>query len=408
MSQVARALLLKLLAQVDRGGRDSVPIGDRSAHAYFEISDEGERDALHAYLTNAEAAGCVRLEWGRRTAPQDLRRIRIQDPDLLAAWLGVSRTSVQARTISQALAIPMADAPGWLRDAFAESLAQWRLGHSPFRIPPAEAATAINLFRIARAIVAGEQEELDLRRFSIRLLGDPGAVEPLLGRLVGLLRRNPDWAHWREDTDLCHALGLEKFPPALYIKGPLILTYSGTEWDLTPLRPYVALSPDAVDRIRASAPAPYLLTIENLTSFQRQVREIEDAGIVIYTAGYPAPALVRVLGQLDQDLPVPCPFYHWGDRDIEGLHILGKVVTACPRHSITPHLMTIPHPLGSPGISGWSHDERRSLEEVIVKGGIVGDMAREWVQRNLAKLDQEVLNPCSPAASEQPLPGTLS
>ena len=138
------------------------------------------------------------------------------------------------------------------------------------------------------------------------------------------------------------------------------------------------------------------------------MREIEDAGIVIDTAGYPAPALVRVLGQLDQDLPVPCPFYHWGDRDIDGLHLLGKVVTACPRHPITPHLMTIPHPLGIPGISGWSHDERQSLEEVIVKGGVVGDMAREWVQRNLAKLDQEVLNPCSPAASEQPLPGTLS
>ena len=48
MSQIARALLLKLLAQADRGGRITLPIGERSAHAYFTISDLTERDALHA------------------------------------------------------------------------------------------------------------------------------------------------------------------------------------------------------------------------------------------------------------------------------------------------------------------------------------------------------------------------
>lgn len=404
MSQVARTLLLKLLAQVDRGGRDSVPIGDRSAHAYFEITDLAERDALHAYLANAEAAGGVTLEWGRRTAAQDLRRIRIQDPDLLAAWLGVSRTSVRARTICQALATPMADAPGWLRDAFAQALAQWRLGHSPFRIPPAETTAAINLFRIARALAAGEQEGLDLRRFSVHLLGDSKAVESLLGRLVGLLRRNPDWSQWQEDADLFRALGLEKFPPALYIKGPLVLNYGGTDWDLTSLRPYVALSPDAVNQIQASAPVPYLLTIENLVSFQRQVREIQDAGVVIYTAGYPAPALVRVLGELDRALPANCSFYHWGDRDIGGLRILARVVAACPQHPVAPHLMSVPDPRSGPGTGGWSREERRSLEQAIVKGGVVGGLAREWVQRDLAKLEQEALDPISPAANEQPIP----
>ena len=401
MSQIARALLLKLLAQADRGGRDTLPIGERSAHAYFTISDLTERDALHAYLENAQAAGGVTLEWGRRTAAQDLRRIRLQDPDLLAAWLGVSRTAAQARVISQELAEYMADAPGWLRDAFAEALAQWRLGHKPFHIPPAETAAAIRLFRIARAVAAGEQEGLDLRRFSVRLLRDSKAVESLLSRLGGLLRRNPDWASWPEDADLFRALGLEKFPPTLFIKGPLVLDYGGTDWDITPLRPYVGLSPDAVNQIQASAPVPYLLTIENLASFQRQVREIQDAAVVLYTAGYPAPALVRVLGQLDQCLPADRPFYHWGDRDIGGLRILARVVAACPRHPVTPHLMAAPDPESGPGIGGWSRDERRALEQAIAKGGSVGGLAAEWVQRDFGKLEQEALDPASPPDREQ-------
>ena len=39
VSEVARALLLKLLAQVDRGGRDTLPITERSARNYFAVTD---------------------------------------------------------------------------------------------------------------------------------------------------------------------------------------------------------------------------------------------------------------------------------------------------------------------------------------------------------------------------------
>lgn len=363
-AQVARALLLKLLAQVDRGGRDSVPIGERSAHAYFALRDLSERDALHALLQNAQAAGGIVLEWGRGPAAQDLRRIRIRDPDQLAAWLGVSRAATQARAILQGLDPLMADAPSWLRDAYADALRQWRRGGTPYRIAGTEPATAVNLFKAARAIAAGEQEGLDLRRFSVRLLGNSKALEALLGRLGPLLRHNPDWAQWQEDVDLFRVLGLEKFPPPLFLKGPLVLDYGGEDWDLTPLRPFVALSPDAVNRVQASTQVPYLLTIENLASFQRQVREVQDNGIVIYTAGYPAPALVRFLGLLDKCLPAGCPCYHWGDRDLGGLRIHARIAAACSRHPVLPHLMAEPDPATAAGglASRAGLDQSRSAD----------------------------------------------
>ena len=391
-SEVARALLVKLLAQVDRGGRDTLPIGERSARDYFAVTDLTGRDAIHAYLENAEAAGAVTLEWGRRAAAQDLRRIRVKDADRLAAWLGVPRASAQAGAIEELLAPVMSEAPDWLRDAYTQALAQWRLGGSPFRVPAADTAAAIRLFRVARAVAAGEQEGLDLRRFSVQLLGDSKAVESILGRLGGLLRRNPEWSQWGKDAELFRALGLEKFPPPLFIKGPLALEYGGVQWDLTPLRPYVALSPDAVTDIRPTASVPYLLTIENLASFQRQVREIQDQGVVIYTAGFPAPALVRVLGRLDQCLPADCPFYHWGDRDPGGLRIYAKVAAACPAHGVQPHLMTVP----DPGPGGWTEDQRRALGQMIAQGGAAGRLAEAWIAQGLGPLEQEALDPMSP------------
>lgn len=393
MSQVARTLLLKLLAQVDRGGRGSLPVTERSAREYFAVTDLGGRDAIHAHLANAEADGGVTLDWGRRAAAQDLQRIRIRDANRLAAWLGVSRASTRAHAIEQELAPLLTDAPGWLRDTYMEALDQWRLGGSPFRVPAADTVAAIRLFRIARAVAAGQQEGLDLRRFSVHLLGDSKAVESMLTRLGGLLRRNPEWCQWEEDAELFQALGLEKFPPPLFIKGPLALDYGDTQWNLTPLRPYVALSPDAVGDIRSTGPVPYLLTIENLASFQRHVREVQDSGVVVYAAGFPAPSLVRVLEQLDQRLPADCPFYHWGDRDIGGLRIYSKVLTACRNHCVSPHLMSAP----GPDPRGWAEMDRRSLEQAVSRGGAPGRLASEWIARKLGPLEQEALDPVSPA-----------
>ncbi|MCU0833071.1 MAG: DUF2220 family protein [Chromatiaceae bacterium] len=394
-SQVARDLLLKLLGQVDRGGRDTLPIGERSARDYFAVTDLGGRDAIHAYLQNAEAAGGVTLEWGRGAAAQDLQRIRVKDADRLAAWLGVRRACANAAAIEEQLAPVMADAPAWLHEAYAEALAQWRLGDSPFRAPAAETASAVRLFRVARAVAAGEQEGLDLRRFSVRLLGDSKAVESILGRLGGLLRRNPEWSQWDTDAELFQALGLEKFPPPLFIKGPLVLDYGSVQWDMTPLRPYVALSPDAVTDIRSTAYVPYLLTIENLASFQRHVREVQDSGLVIYTAGFPAPALARILAKLDRRLPADCPFYHWGDRDLGGLRIYSKVAEACPAHGVQPHLMN-----GSDGVSrDWTPDERRSLRRAASGGEAAARLAAQWISERLRPAEQESIDPEAPRGS---------
>jgi hypothetical protein len=288
----------------------------------------------------------------------------------------------------------LADAPEWLRDAYAQALDQWRLGGSPFRTPASEPGAAIRLFSVARAVAAGEQEGLDLRRFSAKLLGDSKAVELMLGRLGGLLRRNPEWSQEEEDADPFRSLRLEKFPPPLFVKGPLVLDYGGVQWDLTPLRPYVALSPDAVGEVRPTTPLPYLLTIENLASFQRHVREVQDSGAVIYTAGFPAPSLVRILGRLDRQLPAGCAFFHWGDRDPGGLRIYAKILDACPVHGVEPHLMSLP----DSGSNRWSEDARRSLDQELRKGGAAGRLAEEWLARDLGPLEQESIDPATPRA----------
>jgi hypothetical protein len=112
-------------------------------------------------------------------------------------------------------------------------------------------------------------------------------------------------------------------------------------------------------------------TSENLASFQRHVREIQDSGLVIYTAGFPAPALVQFLQHLDKRLAADCPFYHWGDRDPGGVRIYANIAAAYRRHDVRPHLMSVAVQPSMP----WQHDDLRVLKRWASKDDAAGRLA---------------------------------
>jgi hypothetical protein len=392
MNDVARSLLIKLLAQVDRGGRQTLPITQRAAKEYFALTSLSDRDRVHAVFANAEAAGGVALEWGKGAAAQDLIRIRLVDADKLADWLGMPRACAHADRIAVTLDPLLKDAPKWLRDAYDEALSLWRLGKIAYKIRANETDSAVSLFRVAKAVSCNEQEDLDLRRFSVRLLNDSKAIEGMLTKLAPLLRCNPEWEPFDDSAELFRLLGLEKFPPPIYLKGPLVINYSDVVWDVSSLRPYVGLSPDWVSAVEFSRRPAYLLTIENLSSFQRHVREVDDDGIVIYSAGFLSPALMQMLEFLDRLLDQGCPCYHWGDRDIGGLRIFAHIESGYRRHKVMPHLMSI----ASDNKVYFTKKELTTLEKLACEETEAGSLARTWLQQKLGPMEQEALDPLPP------------
>ncbi len=392
MNDVARSLLTKLLAQVDRGGRETLPITERAAKEYFALDSLSDRDRVHATFANVEAAGGVALEWGRGAAAQDLLRVRLVDADKLADWLGMPRARAHAERIAVELDPLLADSPDWLRDAYDAALGLWRLGKVVFRIQADDTDAAVSLFRAARAVSFNEQEDLDLRRFSVRLLNDSKAIERMLAKLAPLLRRNPEWEPFDDNAELFRVLGLEKFPPPVYLKGPLVINYSGSDWDVGQLRPFVGVAPDQVLGLALSGRPAYLLTIENLSSFQRHVREVEDQGLVIYSAGFPSPALTHLLEKLDANLDRDCPCFHWGDRDVGGLRIFAHVASAFEGHTLQPHLMSAP--MGDEQC--FEAKERAAIEKFANEDSPAGVLANSWLRKGLGPMEQEALDPVAP------------
>jgi hypothetical protein len=129
------------------------------------------------------------------------------------------------------------------------------------------------------------------------------------------------------------SLGLEKFSQPVLMAGPVRL--AGV--DFTGLV-YVGLPPEQVPAIEPAGAIRSIITIENLASFNRHVREALRANdLAVYTGGFPSRAVAAALVAISR-WPGVARIHHWGDIDEGGLRIALhlKSLLAIP---VLPHLM---------------------------------------------------------------------
>jgi hypothetical protein len=81
-----------------------------------------------------------------------------------------------------------------------------------------------------------------------------------------------------------------------------------------------------------------VLVIENLASFNRHCREIDDGGIAVFSGGFPSRAVMTVIRRLDTLLAEPVPFFHWGDGDRSG-DLISAYIAKDLRRMPRRHLM---------------------------------------------------------------------
>jgi hypothetical protein len=171
------------------------------------------------------------------------------------------------------------------------------------------------------------------RVVSEAIFGNSKRLAALRGRVVDLLlRADPRWDGWAPDDaqDVLEAYGVRRKPGLLVCAGCAELRLGAREYRLEDFRP-VAHLPDGwaaawVEGVTRSA-ATRLTTIENEVPFLSYVEErggpasLGDGGeLVVYTAGFPTPALLQALADVCVARP-ELAVRHWGDADLGGLRI---------------------------------------------------------------------------------------
>lgn len=341
MNQPSRRLLTKLLQswQGNHGSTRKVRlrITPKLALPYFEAILPGEKEALHAALEEAAAAGGVSLEWGRGFESHILWRITLEDGAALARYLGVPLAATQADEARYVLEKHLSGGESWINDWVRELLDRWSRNKSLNGIAPGDIATASVLVQMLEAVAAGRQRNLDLRTFSIRELGASKAAEAILHKFASVWKRYQP-AELTND-ELFETLGLLKFPHPLLLRGPIVLRLARRDLDCDGVEPYLGLPPQAILEVLDDKRPDYCLTIENLSSFNRYTSEVDDRGLIIFTSGFPSPGLVEFLQKLDNSFPATISFFHWGDIDEGGLRIF-SYINGVVKREVQPHLMT--------------------------------------------------------------------
>lgn len=117
---------------------------------------------------------------------------------------------------------------------------------------------------------------------------------------------------------------------AVYLFGPLRFYIGPHQIHGTWSRPWLALTPETIAEWKGlEVQADRLLTIENLTAFEEEVRAgLPEGTIALYTGGFPG-SLERQVMQALVDAGIR-HVDHWGDLDLGGLRILRHLQTLLP------------------------------------------------------------------------------
>jgi len=159
-----------------------------------------------------------------------------------------------------------------------------------------------HLVRWVSSIVCGDSKFLERRQKTIELL---------LAEATG------------RHAETYESLGILPVPPSVTFHGSLRLQI-GSEWrDFRELHGPMTLSGADVKRITAvKCEARRCLTVENATPF-RSLATLRSGELLIHTS-YPSDAALAFLGHL-KALPSPPEFWHFGDTDPTGFHILADI-----------------------------------------------------------------------------------
>lgn len=343
MHRVCRILLEKLLntwqGTPDRTTRVTLPLNRTRAPDYCKVVLPDDRKALHAGLEEAAARGTISLDWGKGYEAHILKRLILVDGKKLADYLGAPLAAQQARKAEEDLWGAVTGDYPWIGEWVKELLYRWSRNKPMNGLSPGDCQTARLLILALEAVAAGRQRNLDLRTFSTRELGNSKAIEKLLAKFAAIWKKYHPEDSDLDTDELAQTLGLVKFPLPLLLRGPIVLHLEQREVDCRDIQPYIGLPPQSIWGIGTGSLPDYVLTIENLASFNRYAAEVPDNGLIVYTAGFPAPGIGDFLRNLDTSLPANIPFYHWGDIDEGGLKIFAYVQTFLGR-TLLPHLMT--------------------------------------------------------------------
>ncbi len=398
-SEAGLEFLERLLERSERNPDRSRPAS--STPEYDRLSTAQQVHRFHDLMAAAERFGAVEVQRGKRDRSHLIERVRVRDSELLAGHLGRPTAPATAQRVREELLPVAATGEPWVVTLLDEMAARWARGEAAYRLTSAQADAAKEFFRLLASISREEARGLDARTFSQKSTNDTKAFDRQASRLAAVLGVRVGQPGVAADVIWTH-IGLERFSHPVHLKGPVAVEGASGRVVDGRAKPFASIHPEMFSQLSVLERPTAILTIENYASFNRQVREIEDGSLVVYTGGFPAAGVIELLAKVLATMPADVPFLHWGDVDVGGVRIFRYLEENLPRGP-RPHLMT--RELAEK--SGQPADADPGLASIARSDSAVRKLA-EWLASgpDVRHLEQEALDPVTPSlANDLPSSG---
>lgn len=352
MSKHIETFLAQLIKRIDKPDgvepEARIRITDHAYRWYFALNNS-EKTALHQSLEGLED---LNIQYQRRVALGEFRHIeavQISDGRRLMSSQGLTPLADDIQLAFEQLEAAEFNVPWW--ETTKRDVAEaWSANKTFTGVKRQQSARLFDAMKVVEWIVQSEDTSPvpDMRTLSTMLFNNSKKLEDksfanLIRRLM-LRQLDEDVADLMDDgPKLLEYFGISKYPMPMRLKARAQLLCRGIV-DLSALHSGIGVSPDEVKGIEWSQRPSYMLLIENRASFERYVREIDDTGVIIYTAGFPPRAWLHAIEIIIAEIREEVPVYHWGDRDVGGYRILAFLARRLDV-DIQPYLMGIDAPI---------------------------------------------------------------
>lgn len=338
----------QLIKQIDKPEgvehESRIHITDHAYRWYFALNNSTKM-ALHQTLGSI---AYLNIHYQRKVALgafKHIEYIQIINGRRFIESQGITPQADEIKVSFQHLETASFNVPWW-NDTKREIVLAWSNNKTFYGLKRNQVDRLFDAMKIVEWIVQLPVAELvpDIRTLSAVLYGDSKKLEDK--SFSGLIRKlmlphiDDDAVDLIEDgAKLLEYFGISKYPVPMRFKANGRLRCRDVI-DLSALQYGIGVSPDEIKGIEWHQRPPYVLFIENRASFERYVREIDDLGVIIYTAGFPPRSWAHAMGIIIAELRGTVPIYHWGDRDAGGYRILAFLAKRFDT-DIQPYLMGV-------------------------------------------------------------------
>jgi hypothetical protein len=409
MSNQTETFLAQLIKHIDKPSgvepQARIRITDHAYRWYFALNNS-EKTALHQSL---DALEHLDIQYQRRVALgafKHIEAVHITDGRRLMSSQGLTPLADDIQLAFEQLEAAEFNVPWW--ETTKRDVAEaWSANKTFNGVKRQQSERLFDAMKVVEWIVKSEDASPvpDIRTLSTVLFNNSKKLEDksfanLIRRLM-LGHLDGDVANLMDDgPKLLEHFGISKYPMPMRFKASAQLLCRGVV-DLSALHYGIGVSPDEIKGIEWRQRPPYLLFIENRASFERYVREIDDTGVVIYTAGFPPRSWLHAIEVIIAEIRTEVPVYHWGDRDVGGYRILAFLAKRLDI-DIQPYLMGVDAPVPT-----QDHDELKEKPVVELMQAIKsarGYSAISGLYEDLGKcqrtslpwIEQEQIAPISP------------